>query len=80
MAVNGGVPPVADLVRTWPAKRETTEQGDLVQGLGLRLQISRPTASAELDLGDQGRFWPCDEALARCRALAHGGQAAIVYE
>ncbi|MBL0089514.1 MAG: DNA polymerase III subunit alpha [Ideonella sp.] len=80
MAVNGGVPPVADLVRTWPAKRETTEQGDLVQGLGLRLQISRPTATAELDLGDQGRFWPCDEALARCRALAHGGQAAIVYE
>jgi DNA polymerase-3 subunit alpha len=80
MAVNGGVPAVGDLVRTWPARREATEQGELVQGLGLRLKIARPTATAELDLGEQGRFWPCDEALARCKALAHGGQAQIVYE
>jgi len=80
MAVNGGVPPLADLVRTWPARRESTEQGELVQGLGLRLQIARPTATAELDLGDAGRFWPCDEALARCKALAHEGRAVVVYE
>jgi DNA polymerase-3 subunit alpha len=80
MDVNGGVPPLADLVATWPARRETTDEGDLVQGLGLRLRIARPTATAELDLGEQGRFWPCDEALARCKALAHGGQAAIAYD
>ncbi len=80
MALNGGMPALADLVRTWPARREATDEGELVRGLGLRLQLARPTASAELDLGDDGRFWPCDEALARCKALAHGGQAAVVYE
>jgi DNA polymerase-3 subunit alpha len=42
--------------------------------------IDRPGASAEIDLGDAGRFWPSDEALARCKALAQGGRAAIAYE
>jgi DNA polymerase-3 subunit alpha len=85
LAVNGtgsgGLPAVADLVKTWPAHRETSDEGlELVQGLAVRLQIARPTACAELDLGDAGRFWPTDEALARCKAIAQGGQAAIVYE
>ncbi|MBC7730105.1 MAG: DNA polymerase III subunit alpha, partial [Microbacteriaceae bacterium] len=87
LVMNGGgvggaieVAPLAELVKTWPAKRETTEQGELLQGLPLRLSIQRPGASAELDLGDAGRFWPTDEALARCKALAHDGRAAIVYE
>jgi DNA polymerase-3 subunit alpha len=55
-----------------------------VLGLPLRLRIARQTADAsaqaELDLGEDGRFWPSDEALARCKALAHGGRAEIVYE
>jgi DNA polymerase-3 subunit alpha len=80
MAVNGGVPPLADLVKTWPARREETDQGELVQGLALRLSITRPTACAEVDLGDASRFWPTDEALARCKALAQDGKAAIQYE
>ncbi|NRF67921.1 DNA polymerase III subunit alpha [Aquincola sp. S2] len=79
-ALDGEVRPLTDLLRDWPPKREATEQGDLVQGLGVRLAIRRPTASAELDLGDDGRFWPSDEALQRWQALAAGGQAAIVYE
>ena len=74
------VPSLAELVKTWPARRELTDQGELLQGLGLRLQIQRDTAAAELELGDAGRFWPTDEALARCKALAQGGRAAIVYE
>jgi DNA polymerase-3 subunit alpha len=74
------IPPLAELVKTWPARRETTDQGELVLGLALRLQISRPGAVAELDLGEAGRFWPTDEALARCKALAQDGRAAIVYE
>ena len=78
-ALDGEVRPLTDLLRDWPAKREHTEQGDLVQGLGVRLAIRRPTASAELDLGDDGRFWPSDEALQRWQALTNG-QAAIVYE
>ena len=76
----GGILPLAELVKTWPARRELTDQGELVQGLALRLQINRPGASAELDLGEAGRFWPTDEALARCKALAQDGRAAIVYE
>jgi DNA polymerase III subunit alpha len=71
---------LAELVKTWPAKRETTEQGELLLGLPLRLAIRRNSATAELDLGDDGRFWPTDEALARCKALSHDGRAAIVYE
>ena len=51
-----------------------------MQGRPVRLSVRRPTACAELDLGDDGRFWPCDEALQRWQALAAGGQAAIVYE
>ena len=50
------------------------------KGLPLRLAIRRTGATAELDLGDDGRFWPTDEALARCKALSHDGRAAIVYE
>jgi DNA polymerase-3 subunit alpha len=80
LAVNGGMPALAELVATWPAKREDTEQGERVLGLPMRLQIARPTATAEIDLGEAGRFWPCDEALARCKALAHGARAAIVYD
>ncbi|MBP6900857.1 MAG: DNA polymerase III subunit alpha [Burkholderiaceae bacterium] len=71
---------LAELVQTWPARREATDQGELVQGLGLRLQLQRGGASAELDLGDAARIWPCDEALARVRAIADAGRAAIVYE
>jgi DNA polymerase-3 subunit alpha len=72
--------PLVELVKTWPARREATEQGELLLGLPLRLAIHRASATAELDLGDAGRFWPTDEALARCKALAQGGRAAIVYE
>ena len=71
---------LAELVKTWPAHILATDQGDVCQGLALRLQISLPAVTAELDLGDDSRFWPTDEALARCKALAHGGRAAIVYE
>ena len=78
--INGGVPPVAEVLRTWPAKRVSTEHGDLHQGLGVRLRLVRPSATAELDLGDDGRFWPSDEALARWRALAEGGRASVVYD
>ena len=75
-----GVARLAELVATWPARREMTDQGELTLGLPVRLQITRPSASAEIDLGDAGRFWPTDEALARCKVLAPGGRVGIVYE
>ncbi|MBA4175229.1 MAG: DNA polymerase III subunit alpha [Leptothrix sp. (in: Bacteria)] len=80
VAVNGTPPPVADVLRLWPARRVESEFGALVQGLPIRLRLQRADAAAEIDLGDDARFWPCDEALGRWRSIAQGGAAAIVYE
>jgi DNA polymerase-3 subunit alpha len=78
--INGTTPPVADVLRLWPARRVETEQGELPQGLAIRLRLSRSAALAEIELGDEARFWPCDEALGRWRSLAQGGEAMVVYE
>ncbi len=78
--INGNTPPVADVLRLWPAKRVATDQGELRQGLAIRLRLQRSSATAEIELGEDARFWPCDEALGRWRSLAHGGRATVVYE
>jgi len=82
--VNGGMPPVAEVLRLWPVRRvnvgEHGAHGELSQGLGIRLRLRRSAATAEIDLGEDARFWPSDEALARWRGIAEAGQAAIVYE
>ena len=80
VAVNGKTPPVAEVLRTWPARKVTTEVGEAQQGLAIRLRLHRHSVEAELDLGDAARFWPSDEALARWKSLAHEGRAAVVYE
>ncbi|MBL8330487.1 MAG: DNA polymerase III subunit alpha [Rubrivivax sp.] len=80
LPVAAGLPPVADVIRTWPVRRIESDHGELLQGLPIRLQLRRAHACAELDLGDDARFWPCDEALARWRQLAQGGAAQVVYE
>jgi DNA polymerase III subunit alpha len=80
VAVNGKTPPVAEVIQTWPPKRVQTDQGELRQGLPIRLQLQRDAVQAALDLGEASRFWPSDEALARWRTLAHEGRAAVVYE
>jgi DNA polymerase-3 subunit alpha len=46
----------------------------------VRLRIERASATAEIDLGERGKFWPSDEALAAWAALAPSGQVKIVYE
>jgi len=80
VAVNGKAPPVADVVRTWPPRKVTTDQGDLSQGLTIRLEVQRERVEAIIDLGEAARFWPSDEALARWRTLAHEGRSVVVYE
>jgi DNA polymerase-3 subunit alpha len=80
VAVNGKPPPVADVVRTWPPRVQATPQGETRQGLPVRLHLRRERAEGTIDLGDQARFWPSDEALARWRTLAHEGRAVVVYE
>jgi DNA polymerase-3 subunit alpha len=80
VAVNGKPPPVADVIKTWPPRKVATDEGELQQGLSIRLQLRRERAEGVIDLGDQARFWPSDEALARWRTLAHEGRARVVYE
>jgi DNA polymerase-3 subunit alpha len=85
VAVNGKAPEVARLVKDFPARREMSEQGELVRGLAVRLQLQRPMGegggvSAELQLGEDARFFPSDAALAGWTAQADQGRAVIVYE
>mgnify|MGYP003577043004 CR=1 FL=1 len=80
VAATGSAPPVREVVQSHPPKRVATEQGELVQGLTVRLQLRRAQAYGELDLGEDARFFPTDDALSRWREGAHEGQAAIVYE
>ncbi len=80
VAVNGSVPPVAEVLRDFPSRRIVTEHGDLPQGLTVRLELNREAASGELDLGEAARFYPTDAALDRWRAGAHHGRAVVVYE
>ncbi|WP_332825295.1 DNA polymerase III subunit alpha [Ramlibacter sp.] len=80
VAVNGQVPDIQRLLRDFPARRELSDQGELVRGLGVRLLVQRDSAQAELQLGDQAKFFPSDAALASWMAQAPGGQAQIVYD
>jgi DNA polymerase-3 subunit alpha len=80
VAVNGRAPDIQRLVREFPARREQTEQGDVVRGLPVRLALRRATAVAELQLGEDARFYPTDAALASWMAQADEGRAQIVYE
>jgi DNA polymerase-3 subunit alpha len=70
---------VQQLIKEFPPKREATEQGDLVQGVQVRLMLQRSGATGELDLGDEGRFFPSDAALQRWRQAAQGA-AQLVYD
>ena len=55
-------------------------QGELVRGLTVRLAVRRESAVAELQLGEDARFFPTDAALASWIAQADAGLAQIVYE
>ena len=80
VAVNGTVPDIARIVREHPARVEASEQGNLVRGLGVRLQVLREGANAEIELGEKAKFFPTDAALASWMAQAHQGQSQIIYE
>jgi DNA polymerase-3 subunit alpha len=84
VAVNGRAPDVQRLVAEHPPKKEITEQGELLRGLGVRLSLRREgtgiAAAAELQLGEDAKFYPSDAALAGWMAQADQGKAVIVYE
>jgi DNA polymerase-3 subunit alpha len=80
VTVNGKAPDIAQLLREFPPRREMSEQGELVRGLPVRLVVQRPEATAELQLGEEARFFPSDAALASWMAQAERGAAQIAYE
>ncbi len=80
VAVNGRAPDIHRLVRDFPPQRVRSEQGELVRGLPVRLAVRREQATAELQLGEEARFFPSDAALASWMAQADSGQAQIVYD
>jgi DNA polymerase-3 subunit alpha len=80
VAVNGAAPDISRLVREFPPRREMSEQGELLRGLPVRLVVQRAQAIAELQLGEQAKFFPSDAALASWMAQADKGLAQVVYE
>jgi DNA polymerase-3 subunit alpha len=69
------------LFKDFPPLHETTEQGDVLHGLPIRVPIQVRTAAggATVDLiMEKARFYPTDEALAYCQAQA--AQAVVAYE
>ncbi len=84
VAVNGPSPDVRRLLTEYPPQVEHTEHGDLLRGLPVRLLVERRAEKggvmAQVQLGDDARFFPSDAALASWMAQADEGRAAIVYE
>ncbi|AMO24611.1 DNA polymerase III subunit alpha [Ramlibacter solisilvae] len=80
VAVNGVAPDIKRLLRDFPPRREQTEHGELLRGLPVRLALKREGAQAEIQLGDEARFFPTDAALASWIAQADQGKAQVVYE
>jgi DNA polymerase-3 subunit alpha len=84
VAVGDKPPEVARLLREFAARRETTENGELLHGLRVRLGVrctqEQEGATAELQLGDAHRTYPSDVSLAAWRAEAASGDAVVVYE
>jgi DNA polymerase III subunit alpha len=80
----GKAPDVARMIKDYPVQREVTEEGEKVHGMPVRLAVScqsaNGSASAELLLGEQSRFYPTNAALAGWRVQAANGKAEIVYE
>ncbi|MFV0681605.1 DNA polymerase III subunit alpha [Ottowia sp.] len=84
VAVNGQAPDVKRLLAEYPPQAEQTEHGELLRGLSVRLLLERRADAggvmAQLQLGEQARFFPSDAALASWMAQADEGRAMIVYE
>ncbi len=80
VAVNGVAPDIGRMLKDHPAQVEMSEQGELVRGMPVRLKLLRQGAQAEVQLGDQAKFFPSDAALASWMAQAHDGDARIVYD
>ena len=84
VAVNGKAPDIQRIVRDFPPVKETSEHGELLRGLEVRLSLRRENAGMEvgvdLRLDERSLFYPTDAALSSWVAQADHGKAMIVYE
>ena len=84
VSVNAKAPDIARMVRDFPPKKEQTEQGDLLRGLAVRLQLWRNegdvSATGEIALDERAKFFPTDAALASWIAQAHSSDARVIYD
>jgi DNA polymerase-3 subunit alpha len=84
VAAGSQPPEVARLLADFPPRRESTEAGDVWQGLPVRLLLERRKdgvgVMAQLQLGEQAKFYPSDAALAGWMAQADEGRAQVVYD
>ena len=85
VAVGGGTPDLARLLRDYPCRVETPAQGEVQRyGLPVRLSIvcagPEGATNAQVQLGDAYQTYPSDEALAAWAQQADQGRVTIVYE
>lgn len=73
------LPPLDEVVKQWPARQQQGEQGVVNQGLKVMTHHFLASGQAKIDLGEDSRFWPCDEALQRFAAISPEPPQ-IVYE
>jgi DNA polymerase-3 subunit alpha len=72
------------LMREFPQQKIQADQGEVRRGMSVRIALQRKApignVNAQLQLGDDARFYPSDAALASWTALAGLGKAQIVYD
>jgi DNA polymerase III subunit alpha len=74
-------PAVGKVLKEFPARRQMTDQGEVMQGLAVRFTLLFDDFVAPKKvLIDEKAFFPSDAALASWRAQAESGLADIVYE
>jgi DNA polymerase-3 subunit alpha len=77
-------PDISRLLREFPAVSHETEQGTSKRGMLVRMSIARTAdlgvVNAEIQLGDDAKFYPSDAALASWMAQSGVAKTHIVYE
>ena len=77
-------PDISRLLREFPPMKVLTEQGELQRGMSVRMSVARTVdlgvVNAEIQLGDEVKFYPSDAALASWMAQSGISKTHIVYE
>ncbi|MFZ4286491.1 DNA polymerase III subunit alpha [Variovorax sp. HJSM1_2] len=75
---------ISGVVTAFPPRAETTEHGEVLRGLMVRMRLQRQSergaVAAELQLGEVAKFFPTDAALAGWRGQVGSGTVEVVYE